>query len=202
MHFGMMRVFNDDTVGPGKGFGTHPHENMEIISIPLSGGLQHEDSSGNGGIINSGDVQVMSAGRGIMHSEFNASKSESVNFFQIWIFPEISGVEPRCMQKSFDLSEMEGKWRLLVSPDGQSESLWIHQNAFISRYRNSKDAAVSYSLHQPGNGLFLMVIEGGAEMYGEKLDRRDAIGISDLKEDMTIQTHSGSDLLLVEVPMN
>lgn len=202
MHFGAMRVFNDDTVSPGAGFGTHPHDNMEIISIPLQGSLQHKDSSGHGGVIAPGDVQVMSAGTGIQHSEFNASASDTVNFFQIWIFPNEEGVEPRYTQRSFDLSKADGQWQLLVSPDGAEDSLWIHQDAFISRLHSAKDQRVSYRLRNPNHGVFVMVIEGQADLYEDRLNRRDAMRIIDATEDLEIAAKAGSDLLLVEVPMN
>lgn len=201
IHFGMLRVLNDDIVDPGMGFGTHPHENMEIITIPLSGSLQHKDSTGTSSIINANEVQVMSAGSGIQHSEFNPSNKEIVSLFQIWIFPKVKNVAPRYGQNIFLENDRINQWQLLVSPDKTNNSLWIYQDAFISRIKITKKKDVHYMPFINGNGMYLMAIEGNISINGEKLETRDAVGISDTNE-IHIKSEGIADLLMIEVPMN
>lgn len=201
IHFGMLRVLNDDYVAPGMGFGTHPHENMEIITIPLSGSLQHKDSTGTSSIIKANEVQVMSAGSGIQHSEFNPSDKEAVELFQLWIFPKIKNVEPRYGQKVYSENDRINKWQLLVSPNKLNNALWINQDAFISRIKITEKKDVHYKSSINGNGMYLMVIDGNISIEGEQLNKRDAIGISETNE-VTINTEGSADLLMIEVPMN
>jgi quercetin 2,3-dioxygenase len=201
IHFGLLRVLNDDNIGAGAGFGLHPHDNMEIISIILDGQLEHRDTKGNKGIIKPGDVQVMSAGSGLQHSEYNASKTEEVNLLQIWIFPDKRNVEPRYDQKSFDAEGSRNKLQTVVSPDDENGSLWIHQQAWLSLGDFSSDMALTYKLRRKENGLFLFVLEGEAVVEGEMLGRRDAMEISETDE-VSIHPKEGGRLLLIDVPMN
>jgi len=200
MGFGMLRVLNDDIVEPGEGFGTHPHNNMEIITIPLSGSLEHRDNMGNGSIIHSGEVQVMSAGTGIMHSEFNPSKIEKVNLFQIWIIPNKKNVQPRYDQKEFDLSKRMNTLQLLVAPEGYDDSLFIYQDAFISIGRLDLGFVNKYKIRKEGNGLFIMVISGTVEIDGKIMESRDAAEISNTRE-IDIKALGFSEILLIEVPL-
>ncbi|HBL74670.1 MAG: hypothetical protein A2W90_24390 [Bacteroidetes bacterium GWF2_42_66] len=198
IHFGVLRVLNDDIIQPGMGFGTHPHDNMEIITIPLKGALMHQDSMGHQSVIKSGEVQVMSAGTGIRHSEFNASEEKSLNLFQIWIFPHRQGLKPRYDQKKFEAEA--GKPTLLVSPDGRDGSLRINQNAFISRISLEAGNSFNYKHYSEGNGLFIMVIEGKASISGETLGKRDALTIKKTNE-FTVEAHEQLDVLILEVPV-
>ena len=201
IHFGLLRVLNDDTIAPGMGFGLHPHDNMEIVTIPLSGGVKHRDDIGNEGVIQAGDVQIMSAGKGIMHSEHNASAIEFLNLFQIWVFPKQRDIEPRYDQKTFMAEEREGKFQLLVSPEKNGDSLWINQDAWFSMGRFKEGSQSNYTIHQPGNGVYLMLVHGQATIDGETLNKRDALGVSNIAS-FDIQFHKDSEMLLIEVPMN
>ena len=201
IHFGALRVLNDDIIAGGKGFGMHGHDNMEIVTIPLSGSLCHEDSLGHKSIIKAGDVQVMSAGSGILHSEYNADETKELNLFQIWIMSNQKNVVPRYKEKTFqNLGELNVLHEL-VSPINHEDNLWIYQNAWVARGVFDKAAAVSYSLKSEKNGLFLMVISGKFVIEGVELCARDAIGIEDVEVlDMTsLSEHS--DILLIDVPM-
>jgi len=200
VHFGELRVFNDDSIAPGMGFGKHPHDNMEIVTIPLSGAVKHGDSMGNQGIINAGDVQIMSAGTGIVHSEFNASATEFLNLFQIWVFPKVRNIEPRYDQKTFSAVDRKGKFQVLVSPDKEDGSMWVNQDVWFVRGDFSKGSDVSYAPKLKGNGLYLMVITGEVEVAGETLKKRDAIGLWDL-EKAEIKINSDAELLIIDVPM-
>jgi len=200
IHFGALRVLNDDIVQGGMGFGTHPHDNMEIISIPLSGALQHKDTTGRNEIIKTGDVQIMSAGTGIAHSEYNASQTESVNFLQIWIFPKNRNIQPRYEQKTFDVQNRGNKLQLVVSPNGESGALAINQDAWLSLIRLEEGNTASYKLHQNGNGIYAFVIEGELKVNDDDLKKRDGLGIADANE-IFIQSTANSELLLIEVPM-
>ena len=202
VHFGKLRVLNDDIVAPSKGFGMHPHEDMEIITIPLSGALKHSDNMGNEGVITTGEVQVMSAGSGVLHSEFNASDSEQVSLFQIWVFTDKKGHEPRYDQKKFNPKERKNKWQLLISPDGQNDSLWIHQNAFISVIDIENEISVDYELKAEENGVYFMLIEGQATIDDAPLEKRDAVGFWEIIKPMKISFSKKSKLLAIEVPMN
>lgn len=200
IHFGTLRVLNDDTVAGGMGFGMHPHDNMEIITIPLSGQLEHKDSMGNSGVISKGEVQVMSAGTGIHHSEKNKNSNEPVKLLQIWVFPEKRNVEPRYDQKAFDLSASKNKLLTIVSPMGEKEGLNIHQQAWFNLGKLEKDFSTSYSLYKKENGVYAFVIEGEVTINGEKLNRRDGLGITEADK-LEIKADSDVELLLMEVPM-
>ena len=201
VHFGVLRVLNDDTIAGGMGFGAHPHDNMEIITIPLSGQLEHRDSMGNTGIISKGEVQVMSAGTGIQHSEKNKNSNEPLKLLQIWVFPDKRNVEPRYGQKAFDLSASKNNLLTLVSPMGEKEGLNIHQNAWFSLGKLDKDFSTTYELKDKQNGIYAFVIDGTVTINGEKLDRRDAAGISEADK-LEIKADSEAELLLMEIPMN
>lgn len=200
IHFGALRVLNDDIVNGGKGFGKHPHDNMEIVSIPLKGALEHRDTTGRHAVIQTGDVQIMSAGSGISHSEMNASKSEDVNFLQIWVFPKIRNIAPRYVQKTFDAADRINKWQLVVSPEAGSGALWINQDAWFVLGDWDKGMETSYSVHQKGNGVYAFIISGEATVNGQLLKKRDGAGIlSD--EAILIKAEDNTQMLLMEVPM-
>ncbi|HWK06484.1 MAG TPA: pirin family protein [Puia sp.] len=200
VHFGALRVLNDDIVKGGKGFDTHPHENMEIISIPLKGALAHKDSTGTEGIIYSGDVQIMSAGSGIRHSEYNASHYDPVNFLQIWVFPKQQNIKPRHDQKTFDQTARKGKWQVVVSPKAEEGGVWINQDARMAMTKLAAGNEITFSPAFAGNGVFLFVLEGEVDIDGKKLERRDGLGISATSQ-FTIKAGPDSELLAIEVPM-
>lgn len=198
IRFGKLRVLNDDIVAPGMGFGTHPHENMEIISIPLYGSLTHKDSMGHTSVIKTGDVQVMSAGTGMEHSEFNASTEEKVNFLQIWIFPRAANVQPRYDQAAIELRE--NGITPLVMPGPAQEGLWVHQDTWISRVKLQSGKALKYQMHRPENGLYCFQIEGSAKIEGYEVNNRDGLGLVEVAE-VSIQSTRDADILLLEIPM-
>ena len=200
MHFGALRVLNDDTVAAGMGFGKHPHDNMEIISIPTFGDLKHKDSMGNETIIKEGDIQIMSAGTGIAHSEMNANSNKEVRFFQIWIFPDKKNVEPRYDQYSIDPAKMHNNLLQVLSPDADAEGVWIHQDAWFSMGQLDKGFETGYKLKKGGNGVYAFVIEGDVTINGHSLNRRDGLGIEDA-DTLEIKADSDARLLLMEVPM-
>lgn len=202
MHFGVLRVLNDDEVAPSMGFGTHPHDNMEIISIPLSGELKHKDSMGNEAIIKTGEIQVMSAGTGIQHSEFNASSSEPVKFLQIWLFPNKKNVTPRYDQIQLPDLGKHNELHQVLSPIEEDAGVWIHQNAWFHMGTFDAGTAQSYTLKDARNGLYLFMIEGSIEIEGETLGVRDAIGLSDLNEVSFNSVVENTRVLLMEVPMH
>jgi len=203
MSFGMLRVLNDDLVQPKMGFGTHPHKNMEIISIPLKGALSHQDSMGNKRAIEVGEVQVMSAGTGLTHSEFNDSKTDETNFLQLWIIPEEMGVTPNYEQRMFDVSNQKNKLQTVIAPKDKLEgdALPISQQAYI--YRSDLDIgnSINISLKNRGNGLYVFVVAGTVEVAEKELTNRDAIGVSET-EKVTIKAIKNSELIIIEVPMN
>lgn len=201
MHFGVLRVLNDDEVAPSMGFGTHPHDNMEIISIPLSGELKHKDSMGNEAIIKTGEIQVMSAGTGIQHSEFNASSSEPVKFLQIWLFPNTKNITPRYDQTQLPDLATHNELHQVLSPIEEDTGVWIHQNAWFHMGTFDAGKTQSYTLKGARNGLYLFMIEGSIEIEGETLGARDAIGLSDLNEVSFTSTSHNARVLLMEVPM-
>ena len=202
MNFGLLRVVNDDKVEGGRGFGTHPHENMEIISIPLFGDLEHKDSMGNKHIIRSGEIQVMSAGTGITHSEYNANENKDVKFFQIWVHPREKGVKPRYGQKEFDFVEKKNNLTLVVSPDEAEGSLWVHQDVWFSIGDFDKNKGVDYKSKKKGNGVFAMAIEGSFKVGETILERRDAVGVWDA-DLLDIEALSdNARILLIDVPMD
>lgn len=196
----MLRVLNDDTIAAGMGFGTHPHDNMEIITIPLEGDLAHKDSMGNGTTIKSGDIQVMSAGTGIQHSEFNPNHDQHAKLFQIWLFPKYRNVEPRYQQITLDQSLQKNDFAQILSPNPDDAGVWIHQDAWF--YLSDFDANFSkkLSLKKEGNGFYIMNIKGEIEVNGEKLEKRDAIGIWEINE-FEIKANSNSKFLVMEIPM-
>ncbi|MDP4217857.1 MAG: pirin family protein [Bacteroidota bacterium] len=200
VHFGALRVLNDDIVKGGKGFDTHPHDNMEIVSIPLKGALAHKDSTGTEGIIYSGDVQIMSAGSGIRHSEYNASHYDPVNFLQIWVFPKQRNIKPRHDQKTFDPAAREGKWQVVVSPDEKEGGVWINQDARFAITRLKAGKEIPFTPAFPGNGVYIFVLEGEVTIGDIKLERRDGLGIS-ATDSISIQAGADSEILAIEVPM-
>jgi quercetin 2,3-dioxygenase len=200
VHFGALRVLNDDIVKEGRGFDTHPHDNMEIVSIPLKGALAHKDSTGTEGIIYSGDVQIMSAGSGIRHSEYNASHYDPVNFLQVWVFPKQQNIKPRHDQKTFDIAERQGKWQVVVSPDEKEGGVWINQDARFALARIAAGKEIEFTPAFKGNGVYIFVLEGEATIDGKKLEKRDGLGVSGT-DSFTIQANADSELLAIEVPM-
>ncbi|SDI46201.1 pirin family protein [Winogradskyella thalassocola] len=203
VHFGALRVLNDDVIGPKMGFGTHPHDNMEIITIPLKGVLKHRDNmKDDWQAVLPGEVQVMSAGTGVQHSEINGSVDEQLSLFQIWVIPQERNVEPRYDQKTFKAEDREGKLQTLVSSfdDSDSESLKIHQDAKLSRIDLSKDETFIYHLKSTNHGVYVMLISGKVEIEGDILESRDAIGIS-VTDSFNLTAKTDSDLLFIEVPM-
>lgn len=199
--FGVLRVLNDDIVDGGEGFGTHPHDNMEIISIPLYGALEHKDSMGNHGVINTGEIQVMSAGTGITHSEFNANKEHPVNFFQIWVFPKKQNVEPRYQQMKFDFQGNKNNWLQVVSPNPEDNNLWIYQDAWFSLGEFDKGTEIEYKIKKEGNGVFLMVIEGEFSYGDQQLYHRDGLGVWDT-ESITLKANTeNARILVMDIPM-
>lgn len=201
VNFGMLRVLNDDLVAAGQGFGTHPHNDMEIVSIPLSGALAHKDSTGTEKAIVPGEVQVMSAGTGILHSEYNHSKDNETNFLQLWIFPDKKGHQPRYDQKSFDPQERKNKIQFIVTPEKKDDNLWLNQDTYLALTDLEKDKSIEYKIHTKGNGVYLFLIEGEISVGDESLLRRDGIGIYDTDE-FTITAENNSQILIIEVPMN
>ena len=200
INFGALRVLNDDIVAPSMGFGKHPHDNMEIITIPLRGSLRHQDSMGFSEVVKAGEVQVMSAGTGIFHSEMNASTQDDINLFQIWIFPNKQAVTPRYEQKSYDLKDTEQRFLELVSPNANQEGVWIHQNAWIHLVSMEENTTLTYTVKGEGNGAYFMNIDGTFEIEQERLNERDAIGIWDTKE-IVVQNKQKGQMLVIEVPM-
>lgn len=201
MHFGVLRVLNDDTVAPGMGFGTHPHDNMEIISIPLEGDLEHKDSMGNVAVIRHGDVQVMSAGTGIRHSEFNRNHDATVKFLQIWVFPNKRNVTPRYDQITLDVSKRHNRFQQILSPDPKDEGVWIHQDAWFHLGTFDTGHRGSYRVKRAGNGVYAFVIKGAFTINGIALQERDGLGLEAVEE-LDVQADSaGAELLLMDVPM-
>jgi redox-sensitive bicupin YhaK (pirin superfamily) len=200
VHFGLLRVLNDDIVAPGMGFGTHGHDNMEIVTIPLKGVLAHKDSLGSEGNISYGEVQVMSAGSGIRHSEFNGSSSEEVNLLQIWVFPKERNIQPRYDQMSYDLEKVNNSFLTLVSPNPGENVMWINQDAFFSLGAFDSGKSASYKIQHPGNGAYVFVIDGQAELEGICLDKRDAMGISET-EILEFNFIENTRILIIEVPL-
>ncbi len=202
IHFGALRVLNDDTVSAGKGFGKHPHDNMEIVSIPLEGDLQHEDSMGNVAVIKKGDIQAMSAGTGIFHSEFNKNKNELVKFLQIWIFPNKKNVEPRYSQVTLNVEDRHNKLQQVLSPNANDGVVWIHQDAWFHLGKFDKDFSIDYDFKKKGNGVYAFVLNGDITIDGQQLNTRDGFEIWDTDK-ISIKVNSqDAELLLMEVPMS
>jgi redox-sensitive bicupin YhaK (pirin superfamily) len=201
MHFGVLRVLNDDTVAGGQGFGKHPHENMEIISIVMQGALEHQDSMGTKAVIKAGDVQVMSAGTGVVHSEYNHSSTEEVQFLQIWLFPKHRNVAPRYDQISVNLTDTPNKLVQILSPNPDDSGVWVHQDAWF--WMGSFDAStdVNYQIQKPGNGVYLFVMEGNVELAGQTLEQRDALGIWETDALQINILTPGTQILVMDIPM-
>lgn len=200
MGFGALRVINDDSVDGGMGFGTHPHRDMEIISIPLEGAIAHKDSTGTSSVIKKGEVQIMSAGTGILHSEFNANQEEAAKFLQIWVLPKKLNVKPRYEQKAFNSHERKNKLQLVVSPDGRDGSVSINQDAFFTLANLESGKELTYQNLLKGNGVYLFLISGSVEVNGEVLNARDGLGLEDF-DSLDIKALSDSEILLMEVPV-
>lgn len=201
VHFGLLRVLNDDIVAPGMGFGMHPHDNMEIVTIPLSGTLEHRDSMGNIGVIRPNEIQAMSAGSGLMHSEYNHSKTEAVNLLQIWVFPKERNITPRYDQKIFSAADKEGRFRTIVAPVKEKDVMWINQDAYFSIGKFTSDTVQEYKTQHAGNGSYVFVIEGSATINGQTLGKRDAMGVWETDK-FEIEVKAGSEILIIDVPMN
>jgi redox-sensitive bicupin YhaK (pirin superfamily) len=201
MHFGVLRVLNDDIVDAGRGFGTHPHDNMEIISIPLEGDLEHKDSMGNVALIKNGDIQVLSAGTGITHSEYNKNKDTKVKFLQIWMFPNKKNVSPRYDQITLNISDRKNKLQQILSPNTDDAGVWVHQNAWFHIGKMDKDFSLKYQLKDKTNGVYAFVLNGDLTINEQALNKRDGLGIWDV-ESLDIKSNSkDAELLLMEVPM-
>lgn len=201
VHFGALRVLNDDIVSQGMGFGTHPHDNMEIISIPLEGDLEHQDSMGNKTVIRHGDVQVMSAGTGIQHSEYNKNKDQQVKFLQIWVFPKVRNVEPRYDQITLNINDRINKFQQILSPNAEDEGVWIYQDAWFHLGKFDEGKTSTYTIKKEGNGVYAFILSGDVTINGEKLSTRDGMGIEDAKE-LIVEANTNAEILLMEVPMN
>ncbi len=201
IHFGALRVLNDDTVKGGMGFGAHPHDNMEIVSIPLSGALEHKDNTGRHKIINQHDVQIMSAGTGIQHSEFNASRTEPVKFLQIWLFPRLKDIPPRYDQKTFDPAGRNNQLQVVVAPEESDATLFINQDAWFSLGKFDKGQSIAYASKKAGNGAYLFVLNGKVKVGEEILETRDAIGVTDYST-LQVSMLEDAEFLLMDVPMH
>lgn len=202
VHFGALRVLNDDKIIGGRGFGMHPHDNMEIVTIPLSGDLEHADSMGNVGAISRGEVQVMSAGTGIYHSERNKNIDKALQLLQIWVFPKLRDIEPRYDQRAFSIEDRKNQFQMLVSPLGSGEAgMGINQDAWFSLINLDQDKEANYGIKLNTNGVYAFVIEGEAEINGQTLGRRDALGISETNE-VIIKAKTDTEILLIDVPMS
>lgn len=200
VQFGVLRVLNDDTVAPGMGFGMHPHDNMEIITIPLEGDLAHKDSMGNAETIKFGDVQVMSAGTGIRHSEFNPNADRRTKLLQIWLFPNKRNVTPRYQQITLDVSDRHNKLQQILSPNAEDEGVWIHQDAWFSMGKLDQGFTTEYNVKRKENGVYAFVISGKVTINGYALDAKDALGVWDT-EKLDIQVDENAELLLMDIPM-
>jgi hypothetical protein len=200
VQFGALRVLNDDTVAAGMGFGTHPHDNMEIITIPLEGDLAHKDSMGNTEVIRNGDVQVMSAGTGVKHSEFNPNKDQRTKLLQIWVFPNQQNVEPRYQQITLNPEERNNKLHQILSPNAEDAGVWIHQDAWFHLAKFDKEVTTTYILKKEGNGVYAFILSGNVTINGQELETRDGLGIWDINS-LDIKATSDAEFLLMEIPM-
>lgn len=202
MHFGVLRVLNDDKIAGGMGFGSHPHDNMEIITIPLEGQLLHKDNMGNNGaVINPGDVQVMSAGTGVVHSEYNNTASD-LKLLQIWLFPNKQNVTPRYGQVSLNVADRKNKFQQVLSPNEHDEGVWIHQDAWFSLGVFDKDRTETYNIKKSGNGVYAFLISGSATINGQELKTRDGYGIWDTASFELNITSDNTEILLMDIPMD
>jgi hypothetical protein len=201
VNFGMLRVLNDDEIEGGQGFGTHPHNDMEIVTIPLEGAVAHKDSTGGEGVIYPDEIQIMSAGTGIRHSEFNHLQDGTTKLLQLWIFPDRKGHKPRYDQKFFDSDERKNKLQYIVTPEKKDGNLWLNQNAYLSLTNLDKGKLINYKINTKGNGAYLFLIDGEIKVADETLTKRDGIGIYDTDE-FSITAANDSQILIIEVPMN
>ena len=201
MHFGALRVLNDDRVDPGMGFGTHPHDNMEIISIPLEGDLDHKDSMGNTTIIKNGDIQVMSAGTGIQHSEFNKNSDRLTKFLQIWLFPNKRNVTPRYDQITLNINDRHNKLQQILSPSSEDEGVWINQDAWFHLGKFDDNFTTNYPLKKKENGVYIFILKGDISINDQKLNERDGLGIWDIESFNITSNSQDAEILLMEVPM-
>ncbi|MCE2815811.1 MAG: pirin family protein [Cryomorphaceae bacterium] len=200
VHYGVLRVLNDDWIAGGTGFGKHPHDNMEIVTIPLTGALEHQDSMGNKEVLRMGEVQAMSAGTGVFHSEYNASATEPCSLLQIWIIPERRGVEPRYEQRFYDVAKLEQEWHTVVNPMDQGGAMPIHQQAWFSLTKIPQGTQRNYAAKREGNGVYFFVIEGSASIAGLDLGARDGLGVSELS-DIPVAAASDAFILAMDVPL-
>jgi quercetin 2,3-dioxygenase len=201
MHFGVLRVLNDDRVDPGMGFGKHPHDNMEIISIPLEGDLEHKDSMGNVALIKNGDIQIMSAGTGIYHSEYNKNKDKPTKFLQIWVFPNKKNVTPRYDQITLNANDRHNKLQQIISPNPSDEGAWLYQDAWFHLGKFDAGFSTDYSVKKKGNGVYAFVIKGDVTIDGQTLNERDGMGIWDTDKIKITATTQDAEVLLMDVPM-
>jgi redox-sensitive bicupin YhaK (pirin superfamily) len=201
MQFGALRVFNDDKVAGGRGFDAHPHDNMEIISIPLEGDLEHKDNLGNTEIIRQGDVQVMSTGTGVFHSEYNANKDRPVSFLQIWLFPNQLNVTPRYDQISLDIADKKNQLQQIISPDKDDAGTWIYQDAWFNMGLFDKGKELGYQVKKQGNGVYVFVLSGSFTIDGQTVGTRDGIGITGGENISIVATDDNAELLIMDVPM-
>jgi len=202
IHFGVLRVLNDDFVAAGMGFGLHPHDNMEIISIPLEGDLEHQDSMGNNTVIKHGDIQVMSAGTGIKHSEYNKNKDKPVKFLQIWVIPNKKEVTPRYDQITLDPKDRINKLQQVLSPNPEDAGVWIHQDAWFHIGKFDQSVQATYDIKKAGNGMYAFVLYGQFEIAGQKLNERDALGITDFDQFDLKALTPDAEILLMEIPLH
>lgn len=200
MNFGVLRVLNDDRVAPGRGFGTHPHDNMEIISIPLEGDLEHKDSMGTSAVIKQGDIQVMSAGTGIYHSEYNKNSDKEVKFLQIWMFPNKQGVEPRYDQITLEQDKMKNQLYQVLSPNPKDEGVWVHQNAWFHIGNLDAGMSLDYEVKDKANGVYFFLLEGEVTIADQQLEARDGFGVWDT-DSVEIKANSNARILVMDVPM-
>ncbi|MBI1266676.1 MAG: pirin family protein [Cryomorphaceae bacterium] len=200
VHFGVLRVLNDDIVAPGRGFSTHPHDNMEIISIPLQGDLEHKDSMGNVAVIREGDLQVMSAGTGITHSEYNKNADKEVKFLQIWVFPNKRGVTPRYDQIKLSTANMDNRFAQILSPNADDEGVWIHQDAWFHMADLKEGKSIDYSIKRLGNGVYFFILSGDVTIGDQALQSRDGYGVWDVDK-LKISASRNARILAMEVPM-
>ncbi len=199
MQFGLLRVLNDDIITGGSGFGAHPHDNMEIVSIPISGALEHKDSTGTAKVIYQNDVQIMSAGSGLQHSEYNHYKDKSTNFLQIWVLPKLRNIEPRYDQKTFDPKQRLNKIQTVVAPDNH-DAVWINQNAWFSLANMEASKELSYKIKKEGNGVYVFVIDGNITIGDQQLNKKDALGIWEI-DNIILKSNSNAEVLLIDIPM-
>ena len=201
VHFGVLRVLNDDQVAAGRGFGTHPHDNMEIISIPLEGDLEHKDSMNNVAVIKKGDIQVMSAGTGVYHSEYNRNSDKETKFLQIWVFPNKKNVTPRYDQMTLDIADRRNRLQQVLSPNPEDEGVWIHQDAWFHIGTFDADTSTNYDIKRQGNGVYAFILKGDFEIDGQTVNQRDGLGIWNTKSIALKALTQDAEILLMDVPM-